>query len=317
MRFAVLPFAGASLLCACLLCACSGAPTRREVVPQAAGVQRVAPNVPDYAARPYEPFTAAAAVAIAMREWRVFGQPVDDDPPDTRPPPPPDQKPERFEGLWQRVGDYWYEGLNLSQSPQVDWTGKHDGWGVVFPAEDDGEYAWSAAFISYVMRVAGAGARFPYSPSHDTYIDAALRMATGVDTGWVVTALPINAYAPVPGDLICESRTNPPVRFEDLPRSFPGHCDIVVAQSPGQISVLGGNVDDAVTMKHVPVAPDGRLGMASDQPIDSRYPWFVVLHVAYDTPVAEAAPPAATPADAPAAPAMPLPGGATPAALNP
>ena len=44
---------------------------------------------------------------------------------------------------------------------------------------------------------------------------------------------------------------------------FPGHCDIVVdTQVPGVIAVVGGNVDDAVTMKHVPVTPDGKLAGA-------------------------------------------------------
>ena len=38
-------------------------------------------HVPDFARIPYEPLTRADAVAIAMREWFAFGQPVDDDPP--------------------------------------------------------------------------------------------------------------------------------------------------------------------------------------------------------------------------------------------
>ena len=48
---------------------------------------------------------------------------------------------------------------------------------------------------------------------------------------------------------------------------------------PGQISVVGGNVDDAVTLKHVPVAPDGRLATPDGQIIDPRYKWMVVLRL--------------------------------------
>ena len=48
---------------------------------------------------------------------------------------------------------------------------------------------------------------------------------------------------------------------------------------PGQISVVGGNVDDAVTMKHVPVTPDGRLATPDGQIIDPRYKWMVVLRL--------------------------------------
>ena len=49
-------------------------------------------------------------------------------------------------------------------APEAAWTGKHDANGIVFPAGEDGNYAWSAAFISYVMRIAGAGARFLIPP---------------------------------------------------------------------------------------------------------------------------------------------------------
>jgi hypothetical protein len=89
----------------------------------------------------------------------------------------------------------------------------------------------------------------------------------------VVHAERPDAYAPQPGDLICLSRTRTPLRFEDLPAGrFPAHCDIVVARTPEALAVVGGNVDDAVTMKHVPTTPDGRIG-------DPRYPWFVVLRL--------------------------------------
>ncbi len=310
MRNTAIALTGVLLLAACA----TKRPPTVAGVSGPSGVIRATPNVPDFASKPYEPFSREAAIAIAMREWRVFGQPVDDDPPGTRPPPLPDQKPERYEGLWQRVGEYWYEGQSLS-SPEVSWTGKHDAWGVEFPASDDGDYAWSAAFISYVMRIAGAVGGFPYSPSHHTYIDAAWQMSHGQATGWDVSAYPIDQYAPVPGDLICTSRTPRPVRYADLPAGdFPAHCDIVVAQAPGLLSVLGGNVDDAVTMKHVPVTPDGRLGMVADQPLDSRYPWFVVLRVAYVPP---AAAPIAAPVAAPVATTLTPPGTALASGANP
>ena len=49
-------------------------------------------------------------------------------------------------------------------------------------------YAWSAAFVSYVMRIAGAGARFPYSASHSDYIDIAKQMTLHHATGWLISA---------------------------------------------------------------------------------------------------------------------------------
>jgi hypothetical protein len=237
--------------------------------------------VPPFARVPYEQFSRGSVVAIALREWRLFGQPVDDDPPGTRPPPAPEDKPEREPGLWQRVGEYWWLGMDAG-SPESGWTGKHDGQGQVFPADQDGEFAWSAAFISYVMRIAGAGPHFPYAADHAEYINIAKQMATGATSGWVVAAERPSAYAPQPGDLICMGRGKAAaLTYDDLPAGlFPAHCDIVVDTSvPGQIAVIGGNVDDAVTMKHVPVTADGKLAGPDGVVLDTRYPWMVVLRL--------------------------------------
>jgi hypothetical protein len=241
------------------------------------------PHVPAFANQGWAPFSRAAAVAIALREWRLFGQPVDDDPPDTRPIPLPEDKPERMDGLWQRVGEYWWIGQE-PDAKEVAWTGKHDETGTIFPAGVDGNYAWSAAFISYVMRIAGASSRFPYAASHATYINLA---AANASPG--LQAQPIQAYAPTLGDLICTGRGRAAtMRFTDLPTQnpFPSHCDIVVGVAPGALTVIGGNVDDAVTEKHIPVAVNGLLAGADGTPVDTRYPWFVVLKVLYDTPPA-------------------------------
>lgn len=272
---------------AALLAGCSGhggTPSPSASISPGAAIDRQGGHVPEFAIRPYMPFSRADAVAIASREWRLFGQPIDDDPPDTRPPLPPELKPERMAGLWERVGEYWW----ISQDPdrsEGSWTGKHDAGGSEFSASEDYNYAWSAAFVSYVMRIAGAGTRFPYSPSHYTYINLAREMSLNQTTGWAITAERIDTYPPQPGDIICSTRDGSRrVRFDDLPthRGFPAHCAIVVAASSGEISIIGGNVDDAVTLTHVPTTPDGRLALAGDVPVDTRYPWFVVLRVLYD-----------------------------------
>src|SRR5215467_6958261 len=113
-------------------------------------------HIPPFARWPYQAFSREAAVQIALREWRAFGQPIVF--PNTELP----EDEEREEGLWQRVGEYWWLGLDPRWREQ-NWTGIHDENGIVFPEREDGNYAWSAAFISYVMRIAGAGSRFPYS----------------------------------------------------------------------------------------------------------------------------------------------------------
>jgi len=195
--------------------------------------------------------------------------------------PAAEDKPEREPGLWQRIGEYWWEGM-ASGTRESAWTGKHDANGLVFPASVDGEYAWSAAFISYVMRIAGAGAGFPYAADHARYIDIGKKMALGRTSGWLIAAERPAAYAPQPGDLICTGRgAAGALTYDDLPAGhFPAHCDIVVDTAvPGQISVIGGNVDDAVTLKHVPVTPDGRLASPDGVALDTRYPWMVVLRL--------------------------------------
>src|SRR5258706_8431843 len=95
-------------------------------------------HVPDFARRPYEPFERAAAVAIALREWRSFGMPVADEPAEADPAAP---GPERAPGLWQRVGEYWWLGLD-ADDPEHAWTGKHDAPGRGFPPERDADFAW-------------------------------------------------------------------------------------------------------------------------------------------------------------------------------
>lgn len=229
-------------------------------------------HVPPYARVPYQPFSREAAVQIAMREWRAFGQVVVF--PNTELP----FDREREEGLWQRVGDYWWQGLPLG-NPDDGFTGLHDANGRVFSEREDANYAWSAAFIDYVMRKAGAGNRFPYSSTHSDYINAARRH----DPGIVISAEPPQSYAPQRGDLICMWRGRRPIHYEDLPTDrFPGHCDIVIGAKSGSLDVIGGNVDNSVSLKHVPVAADGHLLDPSGTVVDPDHPWFVVLRVAYD-----------------------------------
>ncbi|WP_130730738.1 DUF2272 domain-containing protein [Komagataeibacter xylinus] len=277
-----------------VLAACAHTPANqahRATTPVAqyangAGPLAVNTHVPDFATRNYEPFNRQDVIAIALREWRLFGQPVSDDDPLLRPEPTtPVVKPERTAGLWQRVGEYWWIGQDPAET-ESSWDGKHDANGHITDFVHDGYYAWSAAFISYVMRVAGANDRFAYSPNHATYINAA---ASGQEKG--VKARNPARYAPKPGDLICVGRgASKSVRFRDLPtpQGFPAHCGIVVAgphdDAPfgHEISIIGGNIDDAVALTHVPVGPNGRLTDRNGKSLDPRYPWCVVLQVHYD-----------------------------------
>lgn len=232
-------------------------------------------QLPPYVRYNFEPFTRITATAIALREWRAFGMPVNDEPPppDNAPGLPRSLRSDRQAGLWQRVADYWWFGQDFG-TPEADWSSLFNQNGTPYSGDAP---AWSAAFISYVMRAAGAGAGFPYTPLHADYINAAAR-GEGV-----LSAQPPAAYAPQPGDLICYGRRGAQaMQFADLPTGrFFGHCDIVVQATPGQVAVIGGNVSGAVTMKHVPTTGEGMLATPDNILLDSRYPWFVVLKVQY------------------------------------
>jgi hypothetical protein len=238
---------------------------------------------PPFARMSYQRFSRTEALAIAQQEWRLFGQLVYDEPPRHGADPEPNDSPSRSPGAWERIGEYWWLGQDANRRESA-WTGMHDENGREIEDGQDDFYAWSAAFISYVMRTAGAGARFPYAPSHYIYIDIAKDMTLSRTSGWTLVAERVDAYAPVPGDLICFSRGGKrPMTYEKLPAPrFAAHCDIVVSRERQQISVIGGNVNHAVTMKHVLVTPDGRLADARNGVRDGRYPWFVVLRILYD-----------------------------------
>jgi Uncharacterized protein conserved in bacteria (DUF2272) len=260
----------AAILLALLLAGCVVEPSAQSPT-RAPGAIASTAHIPPFARWPYQPFSREAAVQIALGEWWAFRKPV------VYPNVELPEDEEREEGLWQRVGLYWWLGLDPSWREQ-GWTGIHDENGRVFSDTQDGYFAWSAAFISYVMRLAGAGSSFPYSETHADYIDAAARR----DPGIALEAHRVQDYAPQRGDLICLWRGRRPVTFEELPTSrFAGHCDIVVEIKAGQLNVIGGNVDNAVAMKYVPVTADGRLAGPDGIVVDPDHHWFVVLKVLY------------------------------------
>jgi hypothetical protein len=237
---------------------------------------------PPFIRQCYEPFSRNAAVAIATREWKAWGEVVYDADPKDEQQVDPNTKAERQDGYWQRVGEYWWLGMNQS-SDTAGYTGKHDASGTEFSPDDDGTFAWSAAFISYVMRMAGGGTSFPYAQSHSDYINAAAEETNGTLQQYAIMAEPPGNYPPALGDLICFGRGRAAaLHYENLPTGhFAGHCGIVVAGQPGQISIIGGNVEDAVALTHVPVTPQGMIADPDGSSIDPRYPWLTVIRVLY------------------------------------
>ncbi len=184
---------------------------------------------------------------IARKEWEFFGRQTVVFGEMVR-----EGHREADEGYWQRVGTYWKDGLNLK------WTGK------------DTDEAWSAAFISWVMKTAGLGDRFLYDEWHAHYINRAIKAREDNDPNYGFYGFRLSERAPLVGDLVCYAREDG-VDFDHRPETFKSHCDLVVAVRPGEIDVIGGNVQDSVTLKTLKTNPGGLL-------IDTHNRWFAVLH---------------------------------------
>ncbi|QJD31470.1 DUF2272 domain-containing protein [Methylococcus geothermalis] len=158
---------------------------------------------------------------------------------------------QRVSYYWQAVNKPGLSGLNCSQP-------------------------WSAAFVSWVMEMAGVPeSQFPPASAHWVYLSQIIRKSDGRYSAFVPHS--IKEYSPRPGDLICASReryglpsvTRPLETYmlEDTKL----HCDIVVERNDGSVDAIGGNVRNSVSRSTVALNKDGLL-----QPTRQR-PWFLVL----------------------------------------
>lgn len=140
------------------------------------------------------------------------------------------------------------------------WTYVGEYWKVINSTLDgrDTGTPWSGAFISYCFAKAGAGSHFPASSNHSKYIAA---ISTGEYDG--LKLVDAKSADLVVGDLLWATRRGdgcrtPPKSFaealvelkgiaKDKTSTFCSHTDVVVAVRPGEVDVIGGNVENAVT----------------------------------------------------------------------
>ena len=154
-------------------------------------------------------------------------------------------------GFAERVNKYWQEGLNQNYSGY------------------DRDVAWSASFISYIWKDAGAKEKFPYSASHSTYIRDSISNRKINDFSKPFVGLRVTEYAPKVGDMVCYSRESRTDLYDET-GAYKSHCDIVVKKGRNFIEVIGGNVRQAVTKKVLLTDDNGRL-------IDNNNNWFTVI----------------------------------------
>ena len=184
------------------------------------------PSLADPRRLPIDP----AVVRIAEGEHRLWGG-----------------KKENAE--WGRVVIYWREGVG-----RTDINTRQEVISDNFP--------WSAAFVSYVMKKAGAGNQFVYSSAHYDYIVDAIRKRRDGRTTAPFVGYRLSETIPLTGDLVCASRAGDAgrVTYDNALTygRFASHCDIVVAKRPTAIDVIGGNVSNSVTRVTIPLA-NGRV----------------------------------------------------------
>src|SRR5262245_57297670 len=56
-----------------------------------------------------------------------------------------------------------------------------------------------------------------------------------------------------------QNTPNSGATYDNIRSGMATHCDVVVAASPGQLAVVGGNVDNSVARRNVPISANGLL----------------------------------------------------------
>ncbi|HEX2535212.1 MAG TPA: DUF2272 domain-containing protein, partial [Chitinophagaceae bacterium] len=149
--------------------------------------------------------------------------------------------------MTQRLQEYWAAvGLTVTAAQLQNSAWQED-------------HPWSAAFISWVMRQAGAGTAFTYASAHMRYVHAGKQNAEqrAVDNPFWTCAV-TNAL-PEPGDLICRNRGNSRFTYDTIQSSGTSHCDLVteVDYANNRMTVIGGNKSQTVNREIIRLTASG------------------------------------------------------------
>jgi hypothetical protein len=148
-------------------------------------------------------------------------------------------------------------------------------WGAVGVTGPNCGTAWSAAFISYVIKEAGQSG-FPYAANHNTYITS-IRDKNISDWKAYKSSDPTNGVLQV-GDIVChgaDADYNPQPRdLSEFAAGQASHCDCVVAINGSQVVSIGGNVGDTVG--------NWPFSLKSDGTIDSSKTPFKTVILRYE-----------------------------------
>jgi|GEM_PF-1983651 len=147
------------------------------------------------------------------------------------------------EGVTRRLQQYWKAvGLeySLEELRTKDFQNKNP---------------WSAAFVSWVMKQAGAGDNFRYSASHWQYVAAAKKnREAGNDNP--IQAYRVKEQEAAPGDVVVKRRGDSMATYENIEKGHITHGDIVISIANGKAETIGGNVSDSVKTTNVALDDD-------------------------------------------------------------
>lgn len=169
-------------------------------------------NPPPSSGSPVSGSLRGNLVSIALQEWNRWSQ---------------GSTKESSSSMQAVLKDYWI-------------TGTGSDYGYV------NNFAWSSAFISWVVKKAGGGTNFRYSGAHTTYTYFAKQNRLQNNSN-PFKAYRINEKKPEPGDIIVKNYSGS-FTYDNLQPDKSGtHGDIVVKVNSGSIEVIGGNLSDSVS----------------------------------------------------------------------
>ena len=138
-----------------------------------------------------------------------------------------------------------YGRLLANQSPLKERIDAY--WRFLDPAGPP-FHAWSAAFISYMAHLAGAGGTFRYSCRHSDYVHRAINARLAGEENAPFVGFRTNERPIELGDIVGMNRSDAPEIDYDWAAQqevYKSHCDIVVSVGPDAITTIGGNVGGA------------------------------------------------------------------------
>jgi hypothetical protein len=200
--------------------------------------------------------------------------PNDEDVPASDAPPPPSL----FARKLASVAEQQHQTFQFVNEADPQLCGQIKTWtediGSTFVSCTSNDQPWSAVFVSWCVKAAGAtSSEFKFSKQHSVFVNAAIRNA--INATGVFHGLEITAHRPNVGDIIHHNRGGAQFTF-DFARThsqYSSHSVIVVEishDSEGPFAFcIGGNEGDAIRQSIVRLTPEGFIRQRGRNPFIS------------------------------------------------